>query len=153
MISGSQFIDLAGKLAVRPAEAEQRTAISRAYYGACHLAKAYIEGLGIEVKVTMHDLDRWLSVNDNPEVKRAGQKLSDQHSHRIRADYKIDEELARHSADPVRLVQMCVESAREIESLLRECSREEIKQQVQASIRRFLTSDPKLARSYRNSAN
>jgi uncharacterized protein (UPF0332 family) len=155
MISGSDFIDVAGRIAARPAsgEAEHRTAVSRAYYGAFHLAKAFVESLGIEVLRNGHDLHRWLSVNESPQAKLAGQKLSDLQSDRIRADYEISKDLARHGADPLKHVRLCVERAREVQSLLNECACDPLKHEVRTSLEQFLRSDPKQSRSRGTSSN
>jgi hypothetical protein len=47
-MDGNDFIALAGKLAVAPAagEATYRTVVSRAYYGAFHLARSFLVELG-----------------------------------------------------------------------------------------------------------
>lgn len=49
MIDGQAFIHLAGRLAASAAadEAAGRSAVSRAYYGAFHLAVAFLGDLGI----------------------------------------------------------------------------------------------------------
>ena len=47
-MDGTEFIALAGKLVAVPAadEATYRTAISRAYYGAFHVARSFLVELG-----------------------------------------------------------------------------------------------------------
>jgi hypothetical protein len=154
MIGGGDFIEFAGKLAARPqaSEAEQRSAISRAYYGACHLAKTYIQSLGIPVSASMHDLPRWLSSNPHAFAQLAGQRLSDLQTQRIRADYDIDKPLARQGANALQHVRLCVERAREVESLLKNCEPEEIKSQVKAGLEQFLRTDPKQSRVRRESS-
>jgi len=49
-MDGSDFIALAGKLAAGPAagEATYRTAVSRAYYGAFHIARSFLAELGLQ---------------------------------------------------------------------------------------------------------
>jgi hypothetical protein len=51
MIDGNDFIHLAGKMCVLgdADEASFRTATGRAYYGAFHLAKWYLDELGFPV--------------------------------------------------------------------------------------------------------
>jgi uncharacterized protein (UPF0332 family) len=49
-MTGADFIELAGKLLASariPTEAACRTAISRSYYGAFHLARAFFADMGI----------------------------------------------------------------------------------------------------------
>ena len=63
MIRPTDFIDLAARLAARPQakEAELRTAIGRAYYGAAHLARQTMEAVGLKLQVSLHELHRYLS--------------------------------------------------------------------------------------------
>src|SRR5688572_10143061 len=49
MITGDQFIEYAARLAAKAVatEAEQRSASSRGYYGAYHLARAFLKEVGL----------------------------------------------------------------------------------------------------------
>jgi hypothetical protein len=50
-MTGDDFLALAGKLLANspnPSEAVCRTAISRAYYGAFHLGRAFLKELGVK---------------------------------------------------------------------------------------------------------
>lgn len=60
MIKGEQFLEVAGKLAARPtaSEAEQRSAISRAYYGAFHLARAFLGVCKLRLRSEITTLSR-----------------------------------------------------------------------------------------------
>ena len=52
-MTGDDFINLAGKLATSPDEASLRTAVSRAYYGAFHLALAFFDDILGPTRIVM----------------------------------------------------------------------------------------------------
>lgn len=145
MIRPTDFIDLAGRLAVRPqaTEAELRTAVGRAYYGAAHLARQTLDAVGAKLQVSLHELHRYLSNSGNAKARSAGDALAHLQTHRIRADYQLDQPLARHGGDPLALARMCVESAKNIESLLAACPQSPAKDEIGAGIADFLKRDPK----------
>lgn len=52
MMGGRDFLDLAVRLSEGRSEAELRTAVSRAYYAAFHVAKELLEDAGIALPNT-----------------------------------------------------------------------------------------------------
>jgi uncharacterized protein (UPF0332 family) len=93
----SEFISLAGHLVANPAfrneEARYRSAISRAYYGALHLASAFLEECGkrLPKNHTAHEEAYRLLYSTNVETaKLAAHNLNDLRGERNKADYRMD---------------------------------------------------------------
>lgn len=124
-----EFIALAGTLSVQPETARLRTSISRAYYGAFHLATAFLAGLDFSTGKD-HDLHKPLLASKHPLAMEAGRLLSDLYEFRRRADYRLaDSEVEQQSR-----AMHCVELARQIESLLQRCNTEPARSEIKAAI-------------------
>lgn len=92
-MKGNDFIQIAGRFAT-VGEAGSRSATSRAYYGAFHAALELFEEIGCAIPSSgkSHNLvPICLGKSDVPEARRAGRELSDLHSKRIRAAYRLDD--------------------------------------------------------------
>jgi uncharacterized protein (UPF0332 family) len=86
------FLTLAWNLAGATTEAAWRSAISRGYYAAFHVARGLLEGLGF----TVPRGDRahghlWLRLSNcgDPQVERAGAELNVLRGNRNQADYDL----------------------------------------------------------------
>jgi hypothetical protein len=89
-MTGENFIRLAGQLVARPNadEAACRTAISRAYYGAYHLARGVLRSIGFEV--SDHGLVRFcLFESGQPAGIELARDLGLLQNLRIKADYDL----------------------------------------------------------------
>lgn len=93
-----EFLTLAQRLSLETTEAAWRSAISRAYYAAFHVARQLLEDLGFAVPYA----DRahaylWLRLSNcsNPLVQNAGGRLNDLRRDRNRADYDLVRPLRR----------------------------------------------------------
>ena len=115
-MDAAEFITLSGKLvAMGPPGA--RSAVSRAYYGAFHLAQALLVEMAAEScgSGKAHNLvPLYLRSADHPDATAAADLLSDLHADRIKADYRL--ELAK--AESQRFAMTAVETAREIQKRL-----------------------------------
>jgi uncharacterized protein (UPF0332 family) len=125
-MDGNDFIALAGKLAAAPTadEAACRTAISRAYYGAFHVARALLVDFGFAPvgNANVHGfVQHYLNGSGHPEACRAAFLLSHLQSARNRADYRLDDPQfgARRDAmlivEQAHLVVSAVERCRAVE--------------------------------------
>jgi hypothetical protein len=137
MISGDQFLELAGRLAATAGgEAECRTAVSRAYYGAFHLALTLIQDLGFSIPANANAhaiVQRYLIGAGHTDAQRAGSLLSSLHADRIRADYRLqDSRLA-----DVQFTRLRVALAQEIRSALAACRRDSVREAVIRGIREY----------------
>lgn len=146
MITGERFLEVAGKLAARPtaSEAEQRSAISRAYYGAFHLARTFLRSLQIAVEERNHDFVKNCLIScGHPEMRSVGQDLGDLRAERNRADYDIDREFVRKGIDAQAFTRDCVESAMQIATVISKCQDDSVKLQIKKGVDEFLVRQGK----------
>ena len=130
----SEFTAFAERLVVQPATtpASIRSASSRAYYGAYHLVREYLEQLGLRPGA-QHNLHLWFADCSEPHGKRIGRLLSSLQSNRIKSDYRLDEAAAE---DP-QSARRAVEEARQIESLLAACQQEPVRSILRNELERL----------------
>jgi hypothetical protein len=135
MITGAHFLALAGKWAANPAadEATCRSAISRAYYGAFHLAVDYLVSLGQKLGRNHGEVHQSLSESGHSRGRAAGGHLSNLQSFRVKADYDLKEP-AVATADAARL---CVELAVKVRAILQELDAPEQRQQMKVGIEAY----------------
>lgn len=87
------FLDIAKKLSGGSKAAEYRTAVSRAYYATYHVGAEFLKGIGCTIKEAAAghgEVHRYLSNCGDSELANVGSQLSDLHSKRIIADYRLD---------------------------------------------------------------
>jgi uncharacterized protein (UPF0332 family) len=92
-MDGKEFINVADDLAKAETEAHWRSAISRAYYAAFHVAKkaAIKKDIRLSKGPGSHgDVRHWLAIQNNQELADAGSCLADLHSLRVKADYRVE---------------------------------------------------------------
>lgn len=117
-MTGEDFITLAGKMAAgRGGEAAYRTATSRAYYGAFHIARELLLELKFDPGRDHAMIQRALYRTGNDAAKAASALLSDLQSDRIKADYKLQNE----KAGSAEFASLNVESAHSVLSELNRC--------------------------------
>ncbi|MBX9788753.1 MAG: hypothetical protein K2Y37_07535 [Pirellulales bacterium] len=115
-MDAADFITLSGKL-VSMGKSGARSAVSRAYYGAFHVARAVLIDLASEScgSGKAHNLvPLYLGSANHPDASVAANLLSDLHANRIKADYSLD--LARAESQP--FATHGVETAHEIQRRL-----------------------------------
>ena len=128
-MNGDAFISLAGKLATAADPAALRSAVSRAYYGAFHMAEAFLAEIDRPVprNANAHVLvARTLQRSGQPDAIRAGSLLGDLHSDRIKADYRLDDLRVETTA----FARLSVETAHEIQVALAQCHLEPARSQI-----------------------
>ena len=118
-------------------EALFRTIISRAYYGACHVAIAYLANLGLPSSSDHGLAKRWLVEAGEPSAKRAGRLLEDLYSARQRADYRLSDPKAIGNAQSVEFVKDQIEQALDLKLLLDKCSVEPARSAVKDGIEQY----------------
>jgi uncharacterized protein (UPF0332 family) len=104
------FLDVADELATGIREADWRSAASRAYYAAFHIARRLLGRCGFGVP----DADQahaylWLRLcnSGQPDIKRAGEDLQYLRKIRNQADYDIDDPFDQRQA--VEVVQQATD--------------------------------------------
>jgi uncharacterized protein (UPF0332 family) len=138
MITGDEFVQLAGKLVVLPGtdEAGFRTAVSRAYYGAFHLARGFLDEIGFAIPENLNAhgyLQNQLLNCGHSDAKTAGETLRLLHRNRLSADYRVEDRrfTTRDFAGKN------VELAHEFRSLLDRCRVEPARGEVQSGIAEY----------------
>lgn len=114
-----EFISLAVKLSNCRQEAELRTAVGRAYYGAFHAAREVLEECGVcfpPKELFGADIHRkvqfCLANAGDPDAALVAKKLNTLRRQRNQADYDLKTE--RFSLSNVKNVRSCVQMAIEI---------------------------------------
>lgn len=137
-MTGDDLIALAGNLAVNTAigssEARFRSAVSRAYYGAFHLARAFLADVGVQVRRNAEghtEIYRLFCKVGLPGALKVATLLSSLRSARIRADY----DLAYAGFAEPEVAIRSVERAHEIRSILMASRVESIQSEFQARLR------------------
>lgn len=131
-MNGSEFISLAGTLAASAtpnAEARYRTAVSRAYYGAYHVAIEVLEELGALVRANHlghRDTINKLRSTDVEEAMRAARIIEDLHTARIVADYRLKNRRFEKAAHAL----IAVEDAHDAVDALQACLAEPVKSEL-----------------------
>lgn len=138
-MDAADFMNLAGKLAAaaNAGEATYRTAVSRAYYGAFHLALTFLAELGFTAPRTANVhvfVQHHLNGSGQPTACRAASLLSDLHAARNRADYQ----LGNPTAAAQSIAKLCVATAYEVQSELLACRQSPIREQVQAGVASYV---------------
>lgn len=112
-MTADEYIQFARMLVARFSsdEAAQRTAVSRAYYGAYHLAAELLRPLSIG-PLNYGTIPRFLMQSAVPAAQNAGRVLGNLQSDRIKADYRLDTTIT------VQFATTNVERAHEIRTFL-----------------------------------
>jgi len=137
-MDGHQFIVLAGKLAAAPAgdEATYRTAVSRAYYGAFHVARSFLVELGFEPirNLSVHAfVRRYLNASGDPNAIAATDELGDLQQARNRADYDLDDP----DVGSRGFAMVSVERAHRVVSALESCRRDDVRDGIRDGIAEY----------------
>jgi uncharacterized protein (UPF0332 family) len=110
-VNGRAFLSLALELATSDAEERRRSAISRAYYGAYHVARELVQRCDVIVpKRDVHNKLQWClqQTGENAadkELVKAGSKLGDLRTERNKADYDLDDQSIAKVANVTKSVK------------------------------------------------
>ncbi len=137
MIEAIEFLEFAAFLAAQNRnEVARRSAVSRAYYAAFHLARAFLKEVGVDVpaNATGHEFIVLRLENcGHPEAYEAGSLLIDLRRERNRADYV----LVDRRFESVENVRAAIETASEFQRLLMNVSAEPARTQIRDGIIRY----------------
>jgi uncharacterized protein (UPF0332 family) len=100
-MNGRDFLAAANRLLRSTEEADWRSAVSRAYYAAFHVARRLLTEVGFRVpRGDRAHAYLWLRLSNcgEPQVKGAGRNLNYLRSFRNEADYDVDQPFARPAA-------------------------------------------------------
>lgn len=112
-MNGKEFLTLANDLLADAREAAWRSAVSRAYYAAFHVARLLLRDLGFRApRADQAHAYLWLRLSNcgDAQIRVAGQRLRDLRSERNRADYDTDAPLTRPAAAvQVRIAEQLIQ--------------------------------------------
>jgi uncharacterized protein (UPF0332 family) len=143
-MDGNEFISLAGRLVAGATgdEAACRSAISRAYYGAFHVARAFLKELGFQPvrNANVHAFVRnYFAESGHREAYLAAAELSYLQAARNSADYQLDD--SRVGTREAAMI--CVERAHCVVSTLDACRSEAIRQTIRQGIAEYQRKLPR----------
>lgn len=113
-MNGPDFLPLAARLAAERTEPEWRTAVSRAYYAAFHVARQLLEDLGFRTpRADRAHAYLWMRLNNcgDARVENAAADLQTIRRHRNQADYDLHIPLKQTvAAGDVRLAGQIIQT-------------------------------------------
>jgi hypothetical protein len=134
MITPEEFLRQAERWIQEPAEVDWRSAVSRAYYAAFHVARDLLSDLGFQVpRAAIAHGYLWLRLSNcgDPAIQRAGSDLNDLQRWRNLADYDLHRTLSQ--ADSLRRVQL----ARSVILCLEACRIDPLRTQIRDAMRDY----------------
>lgn len=134
------FISVALRLANSKCEADRRTAVSRAYYGAFHIARRFLvkSGLCFSQKETYgaeihRKVQYCLAESGNGEAVKASSHLQLLRERRNEADYDLESAEFDTTASALALVRV----ATQIVDIIQRCQSEPSASEIRAKIRAY----------------
>jgi uncharacterized protein (UPF0332 family) len=118
-MNGEKFLTLAAELASGATEAHYRSAVSRAYYGAFHVARRLLEDVGVHLpKGEQVHAKATYCLQDYGEANagEAADDLETLRNERNRADYDLDRTVYQQ-----RVAETEVKKAQQIVAALQQC--------------------------------
>jgi uncharacterized protein (UPF0332 family) len=114
-MNARDFLDVADELATGIREADWRSAASRAYYAAFHVARQLLQRCGFAVpQAEQAHGYLWLRLSNagQPDIARAGRELRNLRTDRNEGDYDIDDpfdqqlavDAVQHASDVINLL-------------------------------------------------
>ncbi len=91
-MSPREFHHLALQLVNESSPAHLRTAVSRAYYAAFHVGVEILSSMGFRISTGTAghgEVRHLLNNTGDPEISKVGSQISDLHSKRLDADYRL----------------------------------------------------------------
>ena len=131
------FLRVANDLAKSDEAAELRSAVSRAYYAAFHVARKLLVDMGFEISKgpgAHGDVCKYLGNAGNPTVEHAGSNIGDLKGWRNQADYELD--LVEHENS--RSVQNIVLITEQIIEDLEQCCNGSDRDQIKGAISSYI---------------
>ena len=121
MMDPQHFLDLARLLSARDDASACRTAISRAYYAAYHVAAGMLRnemGVRIPSGAEGHGaVHNCLALCEDPDITPVGHRIANLYGDRVRADYHLD----TRYVEKARNARVRVDDAQMIIGILRKC--------------------------------
>lgn len=133
-MTGDDFIAVAAKIAATYSDpASCRTAVSRAYYGAFHLAKSFLADIGIKPPRNANThvfIQHHLAGSGHTTAGSIASLLGDLHEGRLHADYDLNYK----QIESVLQARASVERATRIQVAVNECRTSQAQAVIKAGI-------------------
>jgi uncharacterized protein (UPF0332 family) len=129
------FIKQAHRLLQDDTPANSRTAVSRAYYAAFHVAQGLLRELNFNLPnhAAHGEVTKYLSNSGDEAVAGAGSNLADLQSRRVDADYRLQ----KKDIEDRKTAQLQVQIAKEIIKTLKQNCRGSKQQHIVAAIQKW----------------
>jgi uncharacterized protein (UPF0332 family) len=138
-MTGEGFLTLAMQLSQSADEARLRTAVSRAYYAAFHVARSYLADAGIAIPSSEHvhkKLAMALANAGHPALTEASRHVSNLRADRNEADYDLDSTM--WSARSAALLR--IDSAKRVVELIHDYRTGPERETILAALRQAASS-------------
>jgi uncharacterized protein (UPF0332 family) len=140
-----EFISVALRLATSQREADRRTAVGRAYYGAFHVARGFLVDCGLYFSpkemfgAEIHrKIQYCLRQSANLSAVRAGNRLSTLRNQRNAADYDLESKAFGTTAAVLRMVRVAPDIVDAIQQCRRDPAFSETRDKIRAYARDIL---------------
>ena len=131
------FLRVANDLAKSDEAAELRSAVSRAYYAAFHVARKLLVDMGFEISKgsgAHGDICNYLGNAGNPTVEHAGSNIGDLKGWRNQADYELDLDEHENSRSVQKIVSITEQIIKDLEQCCNGSDRDQIKGAISSYI-------------------
>ena len=131
------FLRVANDLAQSDEAAELRSAVSRAYYAAFHVARKLLVDMGFEISkgpAAHGDVYKYLGNAGNPTVEHAGSNIGDLKGWRNQADYELDLDEHENSGSVQNIVLITEQIIEDLEQCCNGSNRNQIKEAISSYI-------------------
>ncbi len=131
------FLRVANDLAQSNKAAELRSAVSRAYYAAFHVARKLLVDMGFEISKgsgAHGDICNYLGNAANPTVEHAGNNIGDLKGWRNQADYELNSVEHENSGSVQKIVFITEQIIEDLEQCCNGSDRDQIKGAISSYI-------------------
>ena len=131
------FLRVANGLAKSDEAAELRSAVSRAYYAAFHVARKLLVDMGFQISKGPRahgDVCKYLGNAGNPSVEHAGYNIGDLKGWRNQADYDLDLVEYENSGSVKKIVSITEQIIEDLEQCCNGSDRDQIKSEISSYI-------------------
>ncbi len=120
------FLTLAKRLTSDASAENHRSAISRSYYAAYHVAKNFLGDLGIKTKKSGHshgEVTKCIGNSGDLTIEKSGSKLRDLQGMRIKADYEMENKEVEKNVIAILQIKIACNVVKELDNCLKDNTR------------------------------
>jgi uncharacterized protein (UPF0332 family) len=121
-MDGREFLETATRLARNEFRADQRSAVSRAYYAAFHATRDFFEACGVRLSTHSPDahtkLAQCMENTNVPDMVKLGRRLASLRADRNTADYRMQDTIFEKAANSNLRVRIAADIVASLDNLL-----------------------------------